>query len=191
MTSAQGLLIAATLELRDVAEMRTPAERGTLLSLLTRLTSARTVVEVGTFTGYSTRALAEGVGPGGHVITCDSTDEWARTAAKEWRKAGVAARIEPMYGPAAETLCEFPEIPLFDLAFIDAARVNYIDYWEALVPRIRSGGLLIADNGLLPDGEGLNAYMLADDRVESVLLTAAGGVTLARKKSALNQEVGR
>ncbi|MFC3455799.1 O-methyltransferase [Amycolatopsis speibonae] len=196
LTAAQRELIDETVALGAIAEMRIPSEQGVLLTMLARLTSARTVLEVGTFTGYSTMALADGVGPGGVVFTCDVTDRWADIAAAAWRQAGVADRIEPLFGPAGETLRRFPEFPLFDMAFVDADKVGYLDYWEALVPRIRPGGLLIADN-VLYQGEAasltatgnaraireFNEHVLADDRVESVLLTVADGLTLARKKT--------
>ncbi|GAA0362494.1 O-methyltransferase [Actinoallomurus spadix] len=195
LTAAQRSLMDATLALGGVAEMQIPPEQGVLLTLLARLISARTVVEVGTFTGYSTMALAEGVDTDGTVITLDITDEWSAIATEAWRAAGVAERIRQVHGPAAESLRTLPDEPFVDLVFIDADKVGYVDYWELLVPRVRPGGLLIADNVLYageavsPDATGnaqairdFNAHVLADDRVESVLLTVADGLTLARKK---------
>ncbi|KZB87985.1 O-methyltransferase [Amycolatopsis regifaucium] len=195
-TEVQQELIDATLALGGVAEMQVPPEQGALLTLLARLTGARVAVEVGTFTGYSTLALAEGVGPGGRVITCDISDGWLEIASNAWTKAGVADRVETVVGPAAETLGRLPDEPFVDLAFIDADKVGYIGYWEALVPRIRPNGLIAADNVLYageaasPDAEGnarairaFNEHVLRDDRVESVMLTVADGLTLARKKN--------
>ena len=194
-TEVQRELIDATLALGQVAEMQVPPEQGALLTLLARLTGARVAVEVGTFTGYSTLALAEGVGPAGRVITCDVTDRWAGIATAAWTRAGVAERVEPLLGPAAETLRGLPEEPFIDLAFLDADKVGYLTYWEELVPRLRPNGLIVADNVLYageaasPDAEGnaraireFNEHVRNDDRVESVLLTVADGLSLARKK---------
>ncbi|WP_410586418.1 O-methyltransferase [Amycolatopsis sp. lyj-23] len=194
-TDVQRELIDATLALGEVAEMQVPPEQGALITLLARLTNARVAVEVGTFTGYSTLALAEGVGPGGRVITCDVTDRWAGIASAAWTAAGVADRVELLLGPAAETLRTLPEEPFIDLAFLDADKVGYLGYWEELVPRLRPNGLIVADNVLYageaasPGAEGnaraireFNEHVRRDDRVESVLLTVADGVTLARRK---------
>ncbi|MEV6716737.1 O-methyltransferase [Lentzea sp. NPDC051208] len=194
-TEVQRELIDATIALGQVAEMQVPPEQGALLTLLARLTGARVAVEVGTFTGYSTLALAEGVGPAGRVITCDVTDRWAGIATAAWTRAGVAERVEPLLGPAAETLRGLPEEPFIDLAFLDADKVGYLTYWEELVPRLRPNGLIVADNVLYageaasPDAEGnaraireFNEHVRNDDRVESVLLTVADGLSLARKK---------
>ncbi|EME65657.1 O-methyltransferase [Amycolatopsis decaplanina] len=195
-TDVQQELIDSTLALGGVAEMQVPPEQGALLTLLARLTGARVAVEVGTFTGYSTLALAEGVGPDGKVITCDVTDRWQEIAAKAWTRAGVADQVESVFGPAAETLRKLPDEPFVDFAFIDADKVGYIGYWEALVPRIKPNGLIAADNVLYageaasPHAEGnaraireFNEHVLRDDRVESVMLTVADGLTLARKKN--------
>ncbi|SER22692.1 O-methyltransferase [Lentzea albida] len=194
-TDVQRDLIDATLALGQVAEMQVPPEQGALLTLLARLTGARVAVEVGTFTGYSTLALAEGVGPGGRVITCDVTDRWSGIATAAWTRAGVADRVEPLLGPAAETLRGLPREQFVDLAFLDADKVGYLAYWEELVPRLRPNGLIVADNVLYageaaaPDAVGnaraireFNDHVRGDDRVESVLLTVADGLTLARKK---------
>lgn len=196
VSAAQRALIETTLALGEPAEMQVPVEQGALLTLLARLIGARTVVEVGTFTGYSTLSLALGVGPTGTVTTCDITDRWTDIARDAWQQAGVAERIHQLVGPAAETLRGLSEEPQIDLVFLDADKTGYIDYWELLVPRVRAGGLLIADNVLYageavdPDAVGnaraireFNAHVLADERVESVLLTVADGITLARKKA--------
>ncbi|MCX2954732.1 O-methyltransferase [Lentzea sp. NEAU-D7] len=194
-TDVQRDLIEATFALGQVAEMQVPPEQGALLTLLARLAGARVAVEVGTFTGYSTLALAEGVGAGGRVITCDVTDRWAGIATAAWIRAGVAERVEPLLGPAAETLRGLPQEEFVDLAFLDADKVGYLAYWEELVPRLRPNGLIVADNVLYageaasPDAVGnaraireFNEHVRNDDRVESVLLTVADGLTLARKK---------
>lgn len=201
-TPVQRQLIARTRALGKPAEMRIPHEQGVFLTLLVRLTMARQIVEVGTFTGYSTLALALGQPPDGRVITCDLSEEWAGIARDAWQAAGVADRIELRLGPAAETLRALPPEPLIDLVFLDADKPGYRDYWEQLVPRVRPGGLLLADNVLYggavasPDATGnahairaFNDQVRADDRVEAVLLPIADGLTIARKRETPRQVV--
>ena len=195
LSPAQQFLIARTHGLGGVAEMQIPPEQGPLLTLLTKLVGARTVVEVGTFTGYSTLAFAVGLQEDGRVITLDLSREWTAVAVEGWELAGVRDRIQTVIGPAAESLRALPEDIVIDLAFIDADKVSYIDYWEAIVPRGRPGGLIIADNVLYcgeavssdATGNGkairqFNAHVHADQRVETVLLTVADGLTIGRKK---------
>lgn len=196
-TGVQQRLIAATAAVGELAEMQIPPEQGVLLTLLARLMDARVAVEIGTFTGYSTLALAEGVGPTGQVITCDITDRWSDIADRAWHEAGVADRVRRLVGPAADLVRAMPEQPFIDLAFIDADKTGYVEYWDLLVPRLRPGGLLVADN-VLYAGEAVspaavgnaaairrfNDHVLADSRVESVMLPVADGITLARKVSA-------
>ncbi|GAA3463657.1 O-methyltransferase [Saccharothrix longispora] len=196
LSDAQRDLVERTRELGGVAEMQIPSAQGALLTLLARTVRAQTIVEVGTFTGYSTLALAQGLLPGGQVLTCDLSAEWTGIARGAWEAAGVADRIRVELGPAADTLRRIPDEPVVDLVFIDADKAGYVEYWELLVPRVRPGGLLLADNVLYageaasPDATGnakairdFNAHVLADDRVESVLLTVSDGLTIARKKS--------
>ena len=195
LSAVQRRLIDRTRGLGQSFEMQIPPEQGQFLTLLAKSIGARSIVEVGTFTGYSTLALATGLEPGGQVVTCDLSDEWTAIAQEAWAQAGVADRIQLKLGPAADTLRALPAEPVIDMAFIDADKVSYLEYWELLVPRIRPGGLLLADNVLYygeavaPDAVGnakaireFNAHVLADDRVESVLLTIADGLTIARKK---------
>lgn len=187
-------LIARTLELGGVAEMQIPPEQGALLTLLARLVGARLIVEVGTFTGYSTLCLARGLSSGGRVVTCDLSAEWTDIAAESWRRAGLGELIETRLGPAADTLAELPEEPSIDLAFIDADKPGYIQYWELLVPRIRPGGLLIADNvfyggdvvdldavGNAASIRAFNDHAAHDPRMEVVMIPVADGLTLARR----------
>ncbi|MFD9409294.1 O-methyltransferase [Streptomyces sp. NPDC059989] len=191
----QERLVARTRALGGPAEMQIPHEQAVLLTLLAKLTGARRIVEVGTFTGYSTIALAEGLVAGGRVITCDISDEWTSIAREAWKEAGVADRIDLRIAPALETLTALPPEPVIDLVFLDADKTGYQAYWDQLVPRVRPGGLLLADNVLYggeavradAKGNGLairefNAHVRADDRVESVLLPIADGLTLARKR---------
>ncbi|MEV6258650.1 O-methyltransferase [Nocardia sp. NPDC051911] len=191
----QRKLLTSTSELGDVAEMQIPHEQAAFLTLLVRLTRAERIVEVGTFTGYSTLAMALGLPPHGRLITCDVSAEWITIARAAWHASGVSDRIEFWLGPASRTLRNLPETADIDLVFIDADKVGYIDYWDQLVPRVRPGGVLLADNvfyygeaaGENPVGnaaaiDAFNDRVRADDRVESVMLPIADGLTLARKK---------
>ncbi|HEV8556652.1 MAG TPA: O-methyltransferase [Actinophytocola sp.] len=195
LSAPQRDLIERTRALGGISEMQIPPEQGAFLTLLTKIVRPRTVVEVGTFTGYSTLAFASGLGPGGLVITCDTSAEWTAIAAETWTAAGVADRIQVELGPAARTLRHMRPDPFVDLAFLDADKTGYVEYWELLVPRLRPGGLLLADNVLYageaaaPGATGnaraireFNAHVLADDRMESVLLPIADGLTIARKR---------
>ncbi|SHL35783.1 O-methyltransferase [Streptomyces yunnanensis] len=195
-TPVQRWLAAQTHALGSLARMRVPHEQATLLTLLARLVNARRIVEVGTFTGYSTLALATGLAPGGTVLTCDTSEEWTSIARAAWREADVEDRIDLRLGPALETVTALPTRSDIDLVFLDADKPHYRHYWDLLVPRLRPGGLLIADNVLwkgqvhLPDATGnaralheFNAHVRADPRVESVMLPVADGLTIARKRS--------
>lgn len=194
-SAAQRRLTERTQALGEYAEMQVPHEQSVLLTLLARIVQARLVVEVGTFTGSSTLALALGLPPDGRVITCDLSAEWTAIARAAWREAGVADRVDVRLGPAADTLAALPPDPVIDLVFLDADKPGYLGYWEELVPRVRPGGLLLADNVLYggeaadPGATGnarairaFNDHVRADERVESVLLPVADGLTLARKK---------
>lgn len=179
----------------DHKGMQIGPEQGAFTTLLTRLSGARDVVEVGTFTGYSSICFARGLPEDGTLLALDISQEWTSVARRYWERAGVADKIELRLGPALESLRALPEEPRFDLAFLDADKTGYVDYWEELVPRIRPGGLLLADNTLShgrvidpeqtsPSVQGIrdfNARLLADDRVTQVLLPIGDGLTLARK----------
>ncbi|MFC9606355.1 O-methyltransferase [Streptomyces niveus] len=194
-TPVQEQLIARTRELGGPARMQIPHEQGVLLTLLARLTDARRIVEVGTFTGYSTLALADGLVPGGSLLTCDISTEWTAIAQKAWEEAGLRDRIDLRIAPALDTLQALPAEPHIDVVFLDADKTGYRAYWDELVPRVRQGGLLLADNTLYggaaadadAEGNGLairefNAHVRADDRVESLLLPIADGLIIARKR---------
>ncbi|MFI5668140.1 O-methyltransferase [Streptomyces sp. NPDC051704] len=188
-------LVERTRALGREAQMQVPHEQGVLLTLLGKMLGARRIVEVGTFTGYSTLALAEGLVPGGRVLTCDVSEEWTSIAQEAWKAAGVGDRIELVIAPALETLRALPHEPVIDLVFLDADKPGYRSYWDELVPRLRPGGLIAADN-VLYGGEAVdagargnalairefNAHVRADERMESVMLPIADGLTLARKR---------
>jgi caffeoyl-CoA O-methyltransferase len=184
-----------TAALGDVAAMQIGDDQGQLLTILTRLIGARRAVEVGTFTGYSSLCIARGLAEGGTLLCCDVSREWTDMAQQAWRREGLADRIELRIAPGVDTLRSLPPDPDIDLVFIDADKPGYATYWTELVPRVRPGGLLLADNVLwsgeivepAPDDDNLTALrsfndlVAGDDRVEVVILTAFDGLTIARK----------
>lgn len=182
-------------ELPDAAGLQTAQEQGPLLAFLVRLTGARQIVEVGTFTGFSTLSMAQALPTGGRIIACDISEEWTALGREAWTEAGVADRVDLRIAPAIETLRALPGGEWVDLVFLDADKSSYVDYWEELVPRMRPGGLLVVDNtlfhGRVTDAaatggaaaiRAFNNRVRADPRVEYVLLTVADGLTLARKR---------
>jgi caffeoyl-CoA O-methyltransferase len=166
------------------------------MTLLARATGARRAIEVGTFTGYSTLCLARGLPAGGQVIACDVSEEWTAIARRYWEKAGVAQKIDLRIGPAAETLRALPEEEAFDLAFIDADKPSYATYYELILARLRSGGLILVDNVLWmgqvvnpaatdPQTQAIRAFndlVARDARVDCVMLPISDGLTLLRKR---------
>ena len=147
------------------------------------------MLELGTFTGWSSIAMARALPPDGILVTCDIDEETNAVARRYAEEAGVADRIDFRLGPGLETLATL-EGP-FDLAFIDADKPGYVDYYEAILPKLRPDGVIAADNtlfGLDSDGENaraigrFNEHVLADERVEAVLLPFREGVTLIRRR---------
>jgi caffeoyl-CoA O-methyltransferase len=188
-------LRAETASLGNAAGMQIGDDQGQFLTMLTRLVGARRAVEVGTFTGYSSLCIARGLADGGSLLCCDVSEEWTAIARRAWERAGVTDRIELKLAPALQTLRALPGQADIDLVFIDADKPGYAGYWEELVPRVRAGGLLLADN-VLWSGEivddtisdanaqalrAFNDLVAGDDRVEVVLLPAFDGLTIARK----------
>lgn len=187
-------LIAETrAALPQEAGMQVAPEQAAFLRMLTSLMGARRAVEVGTFTGLSSLSIARGMAEGGRLICFDISEKFTDVARRFWQRAGVQDRIELRIGAAAERLRELPAEPHLDLAFIDADKEGYQTYWQELVPRMRPGGVLIVDNVLWngrvldPQAESdraivaFNDAVLADARVEAVMLPIADGLTLARR----------
>jgi caffeoyl-CoA O-methyltransferase len=184
-----------TAALGDAASMQIGDDQGQLLTMLARLVGARRAVEVGTFTGYSSLCIARGLADGGRLLCCDVSEEWTSIAVRAWQRAGLADRIELRLAPALETLRALPADAELDLVFIDADKPGYPSYWNELVPRMRQGGVLLADNVLWsgkivdPDVSDENTTALrefndtvaADRRVEVVVLPAFDGLTIARR----------
>ena len=177
------------------AGMLSRPDQAALLTILARLLDAKTAVEVGTFTGYGAICIARGLADGGRLTCFEVSEEFAAIARRNLEAAGVADRVSITLGPAAEHLANLPEEPHIDLAYVDADKTGYPAYYDALVPRLRPGGVLVLDNTLLgnrvlaPEDEraqtmaALNERIAADDRVESVLLGLSDGVTLARRRA--------
>ena len=181
-----------------LAGMQIGDDQAVLLEILARATGARRAVEIGTFTGYSALALARGLGPDGRLLCCDVSEEWTAIARAAWARAGVADRIDLRIAPALQTLGSLPDDVVFDLAFVDADKANYTAYYEALLPRLRPGALLMVDNTLwggavLDDKDdsddtvairALNDRIAADPRVRVVLLPIGDGLTVVQRLSA-------
>ena len=186
-----------TSKLGRAAGMQVSAEEGALLTLLTKLVGARRAVEVGTFTGYSSICIARGLEPDGQLLCCDISEEYTSIARQSWAKAGVEDRIELRIAPALETLQALPASEI-DLAFIDADKRGYPDYYEELLSRLRPGGVILVDNTLWSgrvadepsDDEHdntaairrFNDHVAADQRVESYILPVSDGLTVIRKR---------
>jgi caffeoyl-CoA O-methyltransferase len=177
--------------------MQIGADQGALMTMLTRLAGARSALEVGTFTGYSSICIARGLALGGHLTCCDVSDEWTAVARRYWAAAGLDDRIELRLGAALDTLRAMPAQPHLDLAFIDADKAGYGGYWAEIVPRIRPGGIILVDNTLQngkvadPGAElsgnvvairEFNDQVAADDRVDVALLPVGDGLTLAIRR---------
>jgi predicted O-methyltransferase YrrM len=176
-------------------QMQIAPEEGALLAMLVRLTGATRVLEIGTFTGYSSTAMALALPPGGMVTCCDISEEFTARARQAWHDAGVEERVELRIGPAVETLERLLEDgATFDLAFIDADKPSYGAYYEACVALVRPGGLICIDNvlwsGRVADPadtdasteaiRAINARVAADQRVDVAMVPIADGLTLAR-----------
>ncbi len=171
-------------------------EQGTFMTLIARLIGARSALEIGTFTGYSSICLARGLTDDGHLLCCDISEEWTSVARKYWERAGLADKIELRLGQALATLRSLPASPDFDIAFIDADKTGYLAYWNEVVPRVRPGGAILVDNTfshgrvinagneseLVQAVRDFNDHAAADDRVELVMLPLGDGLTLARKR---------
>jgi len=179
-------------ELGGAAGMQISHDEGELLTMLVRLVGARNAVEVGTFTGYSSICIARGLADGGRLLCCDVSEEWTAIARRYWARAAVDDRIELTIAPALDTLRALPPERDLDFAFIDADKAGYPAYYEEIVTRTRPGGLVVLDN-MLRDGRvldpqsdddraivAMNTALVADERVDVVLLPVRDGVSLAR-----------
>jgi caffeoyl-CoA O-methyltransferase len=187
-------LAAETRETTTAPQMMVGQLEGMLLAELVRLARARRVLELGTFTGYSSISMALTLPPGGRVITCDVNEETTAIARRYAEEAGVLDRIDFRLGPALDTIAQL-EGP-FDLVFIDADKPNYVNYYEATLPLLADDGVMIVDNTLWsgrvtePDDHeetteairALNERVRDDPRVENVLLTVRDGMNVIRPR---------
>ena len=181
------------------SNMRSSAEQAQFLMLLLKAMGARTVIEVGVFTGYGTLAFALALPADGRVIALDVTDQWLAPARKAWDEAGVGGRIDLRLGPAADTLAVLKADGLtgqVDFAYIDADKEGYVDYYEHCLGLLRSGGIIAVDNVLwsgrvidphYTDADtrairAFNDHVRDDDRVDLSMLPLGDGLTLALKR---------
>jgi len=181
------------------ARMQISPEQGALMAMLVRLTGARRILEVGTFTGYSALAMALALPADGHVTCCDVSEEWTAVARRHWDAAGVGDRITLHLGPALDTLDRLLSAggsDRYDMAFVDADKENLPNYHERCLQLVRRGGAVLYDNVLWggsvvdPDDQEpstqairqLNAQIHADERVDVVLVPIGDGLTIARRR---------
>jgi caffeoyl-CoA O-methyltransferase len=177
-----------------LAVMATTPDEAALLTMLARLVGARRALELGTFTGYGAISIARGLADGGRLTCLEVDEEYAAIARRNLEDAGVADRVEIIVGPALESLRALPAEPTFDYVFLDADKPAYPDYYEEIVPRLVPGGLLLIDNVLLRGGvtdpqeererimDALNDRVTADERVDSVMVLVADGLTFVRRR---------
>jgi predicted O-methyltransferase YrrM len=177
------------------SQMQIGDDQAVLMEILVRAMGARQAIEIGTFTGYSSIAIARGLGEGGRLLCCDVSEEWTSIAREYWQKAGVADRIELKIGPGIDTLRSLPAGQTFDFAFVDADKPGYADYYDGLIPRMRVGGLLLADNTLMGGRSvdpadnndnvvamrSFNKKVAADSRVRMMMLPIGDGVSVIQK----------
>jgi caffeoyl-CoA O-methyltransferase len=186
-------LAAETREKSQIPQMMVGRLEGQFLAFLVRTSGARRILELGTFTGYSSISMARALPDDGRLVTCDVNAETTAIARRYAEEAGVVDRIDYRHGPALDTLAEL-DGP-FDIVFIDADKDGYVDYYEAVLPKLADGGLILADNTLssgrvVEDDPGemgtaikrFNDHVREDDRVESVMLTVRDGITMIRRR---------
>jgi caffeoyl-CoA O-methyltransferase len=181
-----------TYRVMDRPQMQVDAIEGRFLKMLVRLTSARTILEVGTFTGYSALMMAEGLPDDGGLITCEVDPKAEAIARRYFSESPHGNKITIRMGPALETIKTLSG-PI-DLIFIDADKANYSNYYEASLPLLKPGGLIIADNVLWSgkvldpkdaDDHAIVAFdrmVQSDPRVENVCLTVRDGMMLAWRR---------
>ncbi len=195
---SQRALRAETFAMSNSGMMSRP-ETDAFLQLLIRLTGARRVIEVGTFTGSGSLAMALALPEDGKVVACDVSAEWTAVGRRHWQQAGVAHKIDLRLAPAGETIAALLQAggaDSFDMAFIDANKTGYDAYYEGCLKLVRPGGLLVLDNMLwggdvadatVHDADtdalrALNLKIQKDARVDFCLLSADDGILLARRR---------
>ncbi len=184
-------LMKETYDKMEFPHMLTGPIEGQFLKMMVKVAAAKNILEVGTFTGYSGLRMAEGLPADGKLITLDINDVCLDVARKYFAKSEHGKKIEIIKGPALDSIKNL-DGP-FDLVFIDADKTNYLNYYEAVLPKVKKGGIILVDNCLWsgkvldPQTEDdiaidkFNSRVSADDRVEKVLLTVRDGVYFIRK----------
>jgi len=196
-TSEEGELLRRlekeTYEKLEIPQMTTGRIEARLLKLLARLVGAQRILEIGTFAGYSALSMAEALPEDGTLVTCDEDPVAIAFAQKYFSESPHGKKIKQMEGPALKSIKKLTGT--FDMAFIDADKINYSNYYEAILPMIRPGGLIAVDNVLWsgrvlnPQDESdraihqFNERVVKDQRVESVLLTVRDGLNCIIKNA--------
>jgi len=179
--------------------MQISPDQGQLISLLIKLTSTKKILEVGTFTGYSSLVMALSLPDDGKIFCCDISKKYTSIARRYWKEAGVSNKIHLLLGPAEKSLAALlkkGENANFDMAFIDADKRNYKKYYENCLSLMRPGGLILIDNvlwsGKVVDPKigdkdtvsirKLNSSVYKDNRVDLSMIPVGDGLTLVRKK---------
>ncbi len=196
------VLLRLRKETADMPEhnMQIAPEQGQFMALLVQLSGARRALEIGTFTGYSSLAIAMAMPDDGRVLCCDTSEKYTDIARRYWDEAGVTGKMDLRIAPALETLDALLSDPnnqyAFDFAFIDADKTNYDNYYEHCLVLMRPGGLIAFDNTLW-DGKvadlaeadddtvalrALNRKLHADKRIDLSLVPIGDGLTLCRKR---------
>jgi caffeoyl-CoA O-methyltransferase len=186
---------AAAREMGELAEMQIGGDQAAFMTILVAAIGARDALEVGTFLGYGAIAIARGLPDDGRLVCCELDQGYAERAREHLRSAGLDGKVEIRVGPALESLRAMDRAEQFDFAFIDAAKTEYIDYFEETLPRLRPNGLIMTDNALhggdvLEPGDAdsarvtaeLNDRLAKDERVDVAMLSFADGISLVRKR---------
>lgn len=183
----------------EFAQMQISPEQGQFFTFLVKLLGAKRIIEVGVFTGYSSLCMALGLDDIGELIACDISEEYTDIAKKYWKEAGVSDKIKLFLAPATETLqmlIDQREINTFDLAFIDADKINYKNYYELCLKLVKKNGLILVDNvlwgGSVIDNfnqdadtiaiRNFNNFLKSDKRVDICMIPVGDGVMFIRKK---------
>lgn len=185
-------LVAETNRSQSLPQMLCGPIEGRLLKMLVQLAGAGRILEIGMFTGYSALSMAEGLPDDGELITCEIDPHVIETAKKFFARSPHGHKIKVMQGPALESIKQV-SAPL-DFCFIDADKTNYVNYYDAVLPLLRAGGVIVVDN-VLWSGRvlnpqdasdraivALNDKVAKDDRVDRVLLPIRDGIFVIRKR---------
>jgi caffeoyl-CoA O-methyltransferase len=165
---------------QESPQMSVGALEGAFLRALVALKRPQLALEIGVFTGWSSIEMARALPPGGRLIALDQNADTTAIAQRYAREAGVADRIDYRVGDAKELLAEL-DGP-FDLVFIDAWKPDYVEYYEAVLPKLADDGVILADNTLSESVQPFNEHVFADERVECVLVPIRDGLTLIRRR---------